>query len=76
MQSDTTRIPPKLDSIYISMTDYLRGTNIDGVNHDFKETRYLLENASFNFNILMLAAWASFFLLLVVVLLKMRDRIK
>jgi ABC-type multidrug transport system ATPase subunit len=76
MQSDTTRIPPKLDSIYISMTDYLRGTNIDGVNHDFKETRYLLENASFNFNMLMLAAWGAFFLLLVVVLLKMRDRIK
>ncbi|HEY5533707.1 MAG TPA: FHA domain-containing protein [Ignavibacteria bacterium] len=76
IQSDTTKMPPKLDSIYISMTDYLRGTDIEGVSHDFKETRYMLENASFNFNMIMLAAWGVFFLLLVVVLLKMRDRIK
>jgi ABC-type transport system involved in multi-copper enzyme maturation permease subunit len=75
IQSDTTKMPPKLDSIYISMTDYLRGTDIEGVSHDFKETRYMLENASFNFNMIMLAAWGVFFLLLVV-LLRMRDRIK
>ena len=51
-------------------------TQVLSMREYMEETNYLLSNSSFNFNLAMIAIWGLIFLTLVIILLKLRDRIK